>query len=235
MLNQPNIFEPIKAYVQTSEMVFSVLIILLGLGSAIAAKVFTQRSADRRLTELKKELQITVNGLQAKNEVVKGGLIFPSTPESKSAVIRQRVAARLKEASTAMEDQLSRKKRSKFASNALTVGQYILGGLLASSFVQQSMNPTWVGAMGVLVLVASLIKQNFHAEIDANDAQRKAAQLLSLIRISEDDLTILDEKINRGEDHSDEMIQLMKSITKHFTEIENAEAVSPQPVPVAVK
>ncbi len=89
--------------------------------------------------------------------------------------------------------------------------------------------------MGVLVLVASLIKQNFHPETDASDAQRKAAQLLSLIRISEDDLTILDEKINRGEDHSDEMIELMKNITKHFTEIENAEAVSPQPVPVTVK
>lgn len=41
------------------------------------------------------------------------------------------------------------------------MSQYIIGGVLASSFVQGLLNPPWVGVLGVLVLVASLFKQQF--------------------------------------------------------------------------
>jgi hypothetical protein len=92
---------------------------------------------------------------------------------------------------------------SAWSSNLLTVAQYVIGGVLASSFVQESLTPKWVGALGVLVLVASLFKQQFHPEIDAEQARKKSAQSVALVRSTEDRLAILDAKTASGQDHSD--------------------------------
>ena len=73
----------------------------------------------------------------------------------------------------------------------------------------------------MLVLIASLFKQQFHPEINADDARKKALALQSLIRSSEDTLAILDAKSATGQDHSDAMIDLMTLLTQNLTEIEN--------------
>ena len=140
-----------------------------------------------------------------------------------SRVARGRVSTRLKEAANLLKSQRAIESRSNLASNTLTVAQYIIGGLLASSFVQQSLNPKIVGALGILVLIASLFKQHFHPETDAEEARRKGLQLQAFIRTSEDDLAVLDAKIEAGQDHSDALIALMKQMTKRLTEIENPE------------
>ena len=151
------------------------------------------------------------------------------SPKSASVVARERVVSRFDEAAESLKGQLSRRKNSKRAATWLTVAQYIIGGVLASSFVQETLDPKWVGGLGVLVLVASLFKQQFHPEIDAQDAHRKASQLRALIRSSEDDLAVLDAGIAMGQDHSDAMIELMKRMTKGLTEIESPEAFHPNP------
>jgi hypothetical protein len=140
-----------------------------------------------------------------------------------SVVARGRVMFRIREAATSCEQQLSVKKWSKMAANFLTIAQYIIGGVLASSFVQQSLTPKWVGVLGVLVLIASLFKQQFHPEINADDAQKKAFKLRALIRSSEDQVAILDAKIATGQDHTDAMIALLTHITQRLTEIEDPE------------
>ena len=117
---------------------------------------------------------------------------------------------------------------SKRASGLLTTAQYIFGGVLASSFIQESLTPKWVGGLGVLVLIASLVRQQFHPEINAADAHKKASQLEALIRSSEDQLAILDAKIAAGQDHTDAMIGLMTQITQSLTEIENPEGTLPK-------
>jgi hypothetical protein len=144
---------------------------------------------------------------------------------SPSLVARGRVFVRIAEASAARQEQLSVQKWSKAAANLLTIGQFIIGGVLASSFVQQSLAPRWVGALGVLVLIASLFKQQYHPEINAENARAKASNIQALIRSSEDQLAILDVRIAAGQDHSDAMITLLTQITQRLTEIENPEAI----------
>jgi len=146
-----------------------------------------------------------------------------------SQVAKERALARIEEAKDAFRSQTSSAKWSKVSGNLLTVGQYIIGGLLASSFVQESLSPKLVGSLGLLVLLASLIKQHFHPEVSAENARKKTAQLKALIRTSEDLLSILDAKIASGQDHTDAMISLLMKITNRLTEIETPEVIEQRP------
>jgi hypothetical protein len=147
---------------------------------------------------------------------------------SPSQVARERVLSRINEASSYRSQEHSASNWSKRASALLTTAQYIFGGVLASSFIQESLTPKWVGGLGVLVLIASLVRQQFHPEINAEDAHKKASQLEALIRSSEDQLAILDARIAAGQDHTDAMISLMTQITQTLTEIENPEGIQPK-------
>jgi hypothetical protein len=147
--------------------------------------------------------------------------------KSPSQVARLHIEARLKEAEFSQKEQQRESKSSKTTSTLLVIGQYIIGGVLASSFIQESLTPKLVGCLGVVVLIASLFRQQFHPEINAEDARKKASQLKALIRFSEDQLSILDAQIAAGQDHTDAMIALMSQITQRLTEIESPEAVAP--------
>jgi cell division septum initiation protein DivIVA len=83
--------------------------------------------------------------------------------------------------------------------------------------------------MGVVVLIASLFRQQFHPEINAQEARAKASRLKALVRASEDQLAILDAKIASGQDHSDAMIALLTQIRGRLTEIEDPEAIDSKP------
>lgn len=148
----------------------------------------------------------------------------PALPQSPSQVAKHRATGRIEEAKKIMAQERSARRWSTVSANLLTVSQYVIGGVLASSFVQEALSPRVVGLLGVLVLVASLIKQHFHPEQSAASSQRKYAQLKALIRTSEDQLTILDAKIVAGQDHTDAMIALLTQITQKLTEIENPES-----------
>jgi hypothetical protein len=157
------------------------------------------------------------------------GAYRPPRVPTPSQVAKERVLARIEEARDAFRGQTSSAKWSGRSGNLLTVGQYIIGGLLASSFVQESLSPRLVGSLGLLVLLASLIKQHFHPEASAETACKKAAQLKGLIRTSEDQLAILDAKIASGQDHTDAMISLLMTITERLTEIDTPEAIEQRP------
>jgi hypothetical protein len=143
---------------------------------------------------------------------------------SSSQIATQQVHLRLTEANTAREQQKSAAQVLKWSSNSLAFGQYVIGGVLASSFVQQSLNTNLVGLLGVLVLIASLVKQQYHPELKADEASRKASRLQILIRISDDQLTALEAKSTSGEDRTDALIDLMNRITLGLNEIEDPEA-----------
>jgi hypothetical protein len=140
-------------------------------------------------------------------------------------VARGRVESRLREVEASRSELTGTYKLSRLASIALSVGQYIVGGVLASSFVQESLTPKAVGAFGVLVLVASLVREQFHPEVNAKEARKKAFQLLALQRSSDDQLAILDAKSATGQDHSDAMIALLTQVTQRLGEIENPETL----------
>ena len=71
---------------------------------------------------------------------------------------RARVLRRMTEIESSRQEQQSSYKGFRTASITLTFAQYVIGGVLASSFVQESLNAKAVGVFGVLVLVASLLK-----------------------------------------------------------------------------
>jgi hypothetical protein len=95
---------------------------------------------------------------------------------------------RLADAKGALERQTSLAKTNRWMSALLTIGQYIIGGLLASSFVQQSLRPDLVGILGLLVLISSLIYQHFRPDIQLRGAMSRSLRLRALIRSVEDDI-----------------------------------------------
>ncbi|MFL6527935.1 MAG: hypothetical protein ACJ8IQ_07555 [Chthoniobacterales bacterium] len=72
---------------------------------------------------------------------------------------------RLQDARDALERQQRLASANRWTSRLLTFGQYIIGGLLASSFVQQALSREFVGVLGLLVLVSSLLYQHFRPDI----------------------------------------------------------------------
>src|SRR5579864_3843459 len=101
----------------------------------------------------------------------------PPRVPTPSQVAKERALARIEEAKDTFRRQTSSARWSTISGNFLSVAQYIIGGLLASSFVQESLSPRLVGSLGLLVLLASLIKQHFHPEVGADNARNKAAHL----------------------------------------------------------
>jgi len=76
------------------------------------------------------------------------------------------VRARLAEAHKEIERQLRLGSTHRIASLLLTSAQFLVGGLLASSFVQQSLDKSVIGMLGLLVLTSSLIRQYYRPELE---------------------------------------------------------------------
>jgi hypothetical protein len=173
------------------------------------------------------------------NEVIRAGEQTKAQSADETitpwAIARSRVITRLQEARSERLSQLSIRKWSSVSSHFLTISQYVIGGALASSFVQETLSPKWVGGLGVLVLVASLFKQQFHPEINSERAGSKSYRLKSLITTSEDLLSILDAKNALGQDHSDAMVALMTSLTQNLNEIEKPDQIDTQKFKAPVK
>src|SRR5438067_5525827 len=62
--------------------------------------------------------------------------------------------SRLREAKLELKRQESIARWNGRADGSLVFGQYIIGGVLASSFIQQSLSPQLIGVLGVLVLLS---------------------------------------------------------------------------------
>jgi hypothetical protein len=97
-----------------------------------------------------------------------------------------------------LRHELSRQKAmarwSGRAAASLTVGQYIVGGVLASSFIQQALSAHIIGLLGLLVILSSLIHQRFRPDLVASGARRRTLLLRVLIRTIEDDIFAMKEK-----------------------------------------
>lgn len=96
--------------------------------------------------------------------------------------------SRLIEARELLQKQESSAKWNNRAAGSLVFGQYIVGGVLATSFVQQSLSTQAVGLLGVLVLISSLIHQTYRPDIQTRGARERAMLLRRLIRRTEDGL-----------------------------------------------
>ena len=76
----------------------------------------------------------------------------------------------------------------------LIFSQFVIGGLLASSFVQETVPAKVVGSFGLLVLFATLLHKHYRPDLVARGAQRRALALQLVIHRAENDLYALKAK-----------------------------------------
>ena len=122
--------------------------------------------------------------------------------ESVSAALKSRTAedeiglqARLREAKNALRRQRRLSTAYRSAGSLLTFSQVVIGGVLTSSFVQQSLSKDLVGILGLIVLAASLVRQYSRPEVLFIGARQRAAQLKALIRDAEDQVSFSKEGV----------------------------------------
>lgn len=127
--------------------------------------------------------------------------------------------SRLPEAKNALDRQQSLATRYRFADATLIFGQYIIGGVLASSFIQQSLNPQIIGLMGVLVLVSSLIRQRYRPDLQAAGARSRVAILRGLIRDTEDRIYALEN----GRENTMKIFEIREIVSKGLKAVEESE------------
>jgi len=139
---------------------------------------------------------------------------------SKVAFERTQLAEeRLQETRDALKRQESIAQRNQWASSLLTFGQYIIGGILASSFVQESLSRPLVGSLGLLVLLSSLIHQRYRPDIKSRSSKERAVRLRSVIRDAENELA----EIGPGSDVAYKKLELAKALSNKLAEIEMSE------------
>jgi hypothetical protein len=141
------------------------------------------------------------------------------------------IKQRLAEARTAVKAQDATAARNRIASTLLTFGQTVIGGVLATSFVQESLSRAIVGTLGVLVLLSSLIHQRYRPDLKTDDARERSYRLRVLIRAVENDLAAVEA--HRAAAPSLEKI--LKKLTAGINEVERLDTKSPSGVSKVLK
>lgn len=132
--------------------------------------------------------------------------------------------SRLGELREALARQKAVARLNGWADSSLTFGQYIVGGLLASSFIQESLPNQVIGALGVLVLLSSLIRQRYRPDIKAVGAKRRAVLLRSFIREVEDNLYTL----NTAQDNAPSIYAIRQKVSERLSKFEESELADAQ-------
>jgi hypothetical protein len=127
--------------------------------------------------------------------------------------------SRLADARHELRRQEMRSRWSRIAAGLLTFAQYIVGGILASSFVQKNLSGDTVGFLGVVVLVSSLVHQRYRPDVQFRCGKGRCATLRRLIRSTEDDLFALREH-RAG---APTLLDIRKRISDGLTRIEESE------------
>jgi hypothetical protein len=127
--------------------------------------------------------------------------------------------SRISDARCELNRQETRAKWSRCASALLTFAQYVIGGILASSFVQKSLTSDTVGFLGVTVLFSSLVHQRYRPDVQFRCAKGRAANLRNLIRVAEDDLFAIREQ----RDGAPTVFDIRKRISECLARIDDSE------------
>ena len=123
---------------------------------------------------------------------------------------------RLDEARASLYRQESIAKWSCRAAASLIFSQYVVGGILASSFVQDSLSNKITGFLGILVLASSLVHHHYRPDIYSREARQRAARLRTLIRTAEDLLYA----IRQGKQGAPSLYTIRKRVSEGLAEIE---------------
>jgi hypothetical protein len=133
--------------------------------------------------------------------------------------------SRLFDARAALEQQEKVEQWSRRANGYLRFGQYIIGGVLATSLVQSNLSAVIVSILGVLVLVSSLVHQHYRPDLRFHGAKRRTVQLRALIRDVEDALY----EIEQQRPGASSIFDVRKIVSRALSQIEASEASEYEP------
>jgi hypothetical protein len=129
------------------------------------------------------------------------------------------VKERLEEARERLSHQMSARRVNGWIAGLLAFGQFVIGGLLASSFIQQTLSRDWIGGLGVLVLISSLIFHQIRPDVKRRSAHARQLQLQSLVWQTEDTmLAIMDNEAG-----APSVLELRRRVSAELEKIEKAE------------
>jgi hypothetical protein len=93
---------------------------------------------------------------------------------------------RISEADRARRLSHKRAKRYRVAANLLIFGQYVVGGVLATPSVEHTF--LHLKIFGLLVVISSIVKQQYHPDAVAKEAEQKSLKFAAMIQCAEDQL-----------------------------------------------
>ncbi len=194
-------------------------------GAATGASVLATSELSKRLISrvFEKPRKLSAEGAILKSgTVIVGGDIArvgAAAERPRFNLAKRQVLARMEEARVLLAKKEGAARASLWSARSLTFGQYVIGGVLASSFVQQKTSPQIIGVLGILVLLASLITQHYHPEVAAKVASQKAEQLKDLLRRSEDCLVGFEATMDADNDDPTPLLELLRTITSELSRI----------------
>ena len=129
------------------------------------------------------------------------------------------VQARIDEVRDAIRAQKAIALTTGIANTFLVFGQIVIGGTLASTFLQENINKNVTGALGVLVLISSLVHQQFRPDLVRRGARRRIVRLGAILRDAEDSVYY----IERGNKDAEDISLVRKRVSEGLTMIEKSE------------
>ncbi|WP_221033180.1 hypothetical protein [Actomonas aquatica] len=130
-----------------------------------------------------------------------------------------REEVRLPEVIQLLDDEERRRSLFRYSSASLVIGQFIVGGVLTSSFVTTAFSEHVVGFLGLLVLASSLVSQHFRPDLLHKSSAVKIHRLTSLRRWIEDELY----EATRGEIDDARITKIRRRVSAELSEIEESD------------
>ena len=196
----------------------SILTLIVGILSSIASNVLSKNVLKKTHSGdiLSKDNGITIERIKSLNLDKLRASDIEELVKKVADPLEQSILKRLEEAKIALEQQSKLSKINRFASTSLTIGQFIIGGLLTAGFLQNTVSPIILGFLGLVVLLSTLIRQHFKPDVKASNASKVETQLKILIRKAEDELTL----IQAGSPSALPKEKLLKDLTEALTRID---------------
>lgn len=117
------------------------------------------------------------------------------------------------------------------SATSLAVSQYVVGGTLATSFIQSTLPESAIGFLGLVVLLSSIIYQRFRPDLRMSAARRRVAVMKAVIRRAEDGLYAIRESLPNAPTYQ----AIRNEVTNALIQVEHSELEEnflPIPAPV---
>lgn len=105
---------------------------------------------------------------------------------------------------------------SRFSASSLTFAQYVVGGSLATSFIQKSLSPEIVGVLGVIVVGASIASQRYRPDVRSRAAALRRRHLQHILREAED----LQFARKTGHPDAPTELEIVRLLSRGLTEVD---------------